>query len=230
MASLKSAFRSAPFKFLVEGESFYAHPELVSRHSDPLRALINTPMEESKRGFAVLPDVSVETFARFLEWIYQGFYTAPDPVPVLSVATDEEAVLGEDVPVTELSPADSKVEDIAEPQVEDSFWGAYTSPTCKEKTKKAKKMDWDPMEAEIAESKNSRERMRIDFINREYTEFRSAVPIPPMRRNGHENESYSNIFLCHAQLYVFADMRLIPKLKQLALENLHETLKYFTLY
>lgn len=95
---------------------------------------------------------------------------------------------------------------------------------------RAGKITWDPKEADIAGSTNAREEMRKDFIDRKYTEFRSAVPIPSTRKNKDGNESYSNISLCHAQLYVFAEMRLIPKLKQLALENLHKTLKQFTLY
>ena len=130
-----SAFRSAPFKFLVEGEPFYAHAKLVSRHSDPLGALIKTPMEESKHGFAVLPDVSAEIFARFLKWIYQGFYTTPDPVRVTLDASNKE------VSLPEFSPANSKVVDIAKPPAEDNFWGASTSPTRKKKIKKAEKID-----------------------------------------------------------------------------------------
>ena len=38
------------------------------------------------------------------------------------------------------------------------------------------------------------------------------------------------MFLCHAQIYVFADEKGITALKQLALETLHETLKHFELY
>ena len=187
-------------------------------------------MEESKHVFAVLSDVSAETFARFPEWIYQGFYIAPDPVPVLSEADDEEAVLGDNAPVPELSLVNSKVEDSAEPLAEDNIFGGFTGPTRKRQIKKAEMITWGPMEADIAESTNSRRKMRTDFIDRKYTEFRSAVPIPPTRIHRDENKSCSNVFLCHTQLYVFAEMRLVPKLKQLALENLHETLKHFTLY
>ena len=65
-----SAFHSAPFKFLAEGKSFYVYSKLVSRHPDPLGALMNTRMAENKHDLAVLSEVSAKMFARFPKWIY----------------------------------------------------------------------------------------------------------------------------------------------------------------
>ena len=72
--------------------------------------------------------------------------------------------------------------------------------------------------------------MRQAFISRSYEAFRSAVPIPPARKNENKTENYTEIFLSHARLYVFANEYLIYDLRTLALENLHETLKNFQLY
>ena len=72
--------------------------------------------------------------------------------------------------------------------------------------------------------------MREAFLSRPYKEYRSFIPIPPAKKNENDTECYEDIFLCHAKLYVFAEKWLIPKLKILALENLHETLKNFELY
>ena len=63
-----------------------------------------------------------------------------------------------------------------------------------------------------------------------YAAFRSSVPVPPVRKNKSMLENYTDIFLCHAELYVFADERLIENLKVLALETLDETLRLFKLY
>ena len=54
--------------------------------------------------------------------------------------------------------------------------------------------------------------------------------LPQPRRNKDEYEDYTEVFLCHAYLYVFADKYDIQLLKVLALEELHATLNIFTLY
>jgi len=47
--------------------------------------------------------------------------------------------------------------------------------------------------------------------------------------NFEENKSYSNIFLCHAALYVLGDIHVVTALKALALYKLHKTLSTFQL-
>ena len=54
--------------------------------------------------------------------------------------------------------------------------------------------------------------------------------LPQPRRNQGEHEDYTEVFLSHAYLYVFADKYDIQPLKILALEELHATLNTFTLY
>ena len=50
------------------------------------------------------------------------------------------------------------------------------------------------------------------------------------RANQGPREDYTNVFLSHAQLYVFADKYDIQPLKMLALHNLHQTLLIYTIY
>lgn len=50
------------------------------------------------------------------------------------------------------------------------------------------------------------------------------------RPNLNSLEGYNDIFLCHAELYIAADMYDVGVLKQLALHRLHVTLEAFTLY
>lgn len=45
-----------------------------------------------------------------------------------------------------------------------------------------------------------------------------------------ESQSYSNVFLAHASLYVLGDYRLIDSLKALALYKLYKTLCIFQLH
>ena len=53
---------------------------------------------------------------------------------------------------------------------------------------------------------------------------------PQPRQNSNEQEDYSEVFLGHARLYVFADKYDIQTLKEFAIEELHATLAVYTLY
>ena len=42
---------------------------------------MESPIKE-KQGYAILEEVTPDTFDRFLQWIYQGYYTASQPILV----------------------------------------------------------------------------------------------------------------------------------------------------
>ena len=72
------------------------------------------------------------------------------------------------------------------------------------------------------------------FIRRKYNVRQTVKSLPlPRQQNAlqttHE-EDFSEVFLCHAYLHVFADKYDIQTLKVLALEELHATLAVFTLH
>ncbi|KAL8833809.1 MAG: hypothetical protein Q9176_007807 [Flavoplaca citrina] len=73
----------------------------------------------------------------------------------------------------------------------------------------------------------SRQELKADFIYREHTVRRE---IPSTRANRGANKDYTEVFLSHARLYVFADKYDIQPLKTLALEELHDTLATYILY
>jgi hypothetical protein len=50
------------------------------------------------------------------------------------------------------------------------------------------------------------------------------------KSNSAASQDFTPVFLAHARLYTFADMRLVAPLKNLALYNLHKTLIDFRLY
>ncbi|KAL8740109.1 MAG: hypothetical protein Q9190_007153 [Brigantiaea leucoxantha] len=188
-------------------------------------------MKEKEQGYAVLKGVTPDTFNRFLQWVYHGFYSAPHPKMVdassplspdtLAIKEANEVRIGGSVDV----PASEAIEaDIGKPVEPDFDWSDFGSKT---KNKKARKNE-DCCCSQFSSS--SRQSLRQAFISRSYEALRSAVPIPLARKNENENEDYADVFLSHARLYVFANKYLIYDLKTLALENLHETLKFFEFY
>ncbi len=186
----------------------------MSRHFNPLDCMINGQMAEAQKGFAVLEEVDEGTFERFIEWAYKGYYTAanfdleasspPSPVP----SNKEEC---ETTEWMQKPSADASTADEAPELAIDEDWGYF---------KQGKKSQKAKVRQELKES----------FLHREYTVRREVISIPPTRANRGVNENYTEVFLSHAHLYVFAEKYDIQPLKTLALEELHNTLALYTLY
>ena len=77
---------------------------------------------------------------------------------------------------------------------------------------------------------SSKDRLRESFLRRKATVRQESIAVPAPTPNKRPNEDYSDVFLSHAKLYVFADTYDISTLKTLALENLQTVLAIFTLY
>lgn len=231
----RSVYASAPFKFIVDGEPLYIHAELVSDHSKPL-------YRKASKGFATLEDVDTGTFVRFIEWAHRGYYTAAEfttveiesPRTTASQGHDEVAAVPQVESDFELPPAEYEAEPAVEPEV---------LPVYKKKTKKGKKAphfdtgnqftddDW-----QMSNQQSRKEtvlEMKYDpketLFSREYSVPQGTFEIPPPRPNQSPEEDYTDVFLSHAQLYVFADKYDIQPLKMLALDELHATLAIYTL-
>lgn len=221
---------------------------------------MNGHMAEAQKGFAVLEDVDEETFVRFVQWAYSGYYSPPDFDTIndesSSEAPDEEgdAVIRRRPEVFEVEPVDESiavadaieaesvnesiavVEVIEEsldepiPVAEDpydhgwSFGGGGRRKVSKQK-KNISFFDPKPPPGQSA-----KDALKESFIERKTTVRRESIAIPPPRPNQDPVEDYTNIFLSHARLYVFADKYDIRSLKLLALEALQNTLAIFTLY
>ena len=166
--------------------------------------MIHGHFSEAKQGFALLEDVDKATFVRFVRWLYSTDYPALEP----KLPSDESAVpSAAEAPQTTWN---------------DDEWGFYTT---KKKSKKEKHK-----EAKKGSLKES-------FISRKYdigdvwgTLGAETAWSPPLRSNKASNEDYTEVFLCHARLYVFAEKYDIQPLKELALSKLQQTLAIFTLY
>ena len=182
--------------------------------------MINGAMAEAQKGFAVLEEVDEGTIKRFIEWAYKGYYTAADfeledtihLSPVLPKQEKCEISGWTEGPTAESSAVTTVNYVELDPTIEIE-WGSGTSAKSKW-GKKAK------MSQELKES----------FLHRKYTVRREVISIPPTRANRGANEDYTEVFLCHARLYVWAEKYDIQTLKTLAFEELHRTLAIYTLY
>lgn len=213
-----------PFKFIIDGHPLYIHAGLVSLHSKPLDRLMNGHMAEAQQGFAVLEDVDAETFARFIQWAYSGFYSAPSPDPELSCEehnADRDAVVDgppaayEDEPVEEAMPVEEELNELS-----------YS----RSRQFGEKKKSWQSYNNGPTNRRSSRNVLKDSFKKRKITVRRESIVIPPPRPNRGPVEDYTNIFLSHARLHVFADKYDVGLLKLLALEELQITLAKFSLY
>ena len=252
--SPRSVYASAPFKFIVGGEPLYIHADLVSLHSKPLGRMINGPMAEAQNGFATLEDIDEGTFVRFIEWAHKGYYTAGEftiaveegPDPAGLGTDDDHGPKSDKAPILEEldqpSPSgqiylDEYGEPVlaaaaaAEPPVVNDEWDSWRGDMNSLKKGKSKtKMMFGSISPPRRQHPLAREDLRQNFISRKSVIRKSAIGISSPRRNQDSAEIYSDIFLSHARLYVFAEKYDIQPLKMLALDELHLTLAHFNLY
>ena len=217
-----SYFTTPTFTFVVEDRTFYVSTGLIASLSSPLSCLITLNMKEKGQGYATLEGVTPATFDRFLEWATKGFYTPP--LPSVELQTEDEGIYGE--PPEEVC-AD---EDAAEAPFQ-AFVGWEDTPEESDGLGDDDENDvaWNSYE-EPETASMLRQNVREAFYSREPTVRQVAIFTSPPRRNLNAWEKYTDIFLCHAQLYVFADAQDIQELKTLALEELHAVLAVFELH
>jgi hypothetical protein len=207
---------SRPFRFLIgpDKKTVYVHTELVVQHSSALAALVSGRMAEAKESCAFLEDVDEGTFVRFVEYMYTSDYSVPDPV-IVQMASDSTFENGQD--------------GIEEPTpIDESIW--FSSK--KDKKKKASK--GNPWHTEVPEEAVAEYPQHECKKDRLWSEFREAhvrhhEPWEP-RQNKESCEDYTQIFLCHARLYVFSDQYCIEPLHELTLQKLRLTLSTFILF
>ena len=219
---------------------FTVHSALVAHHSKALGVLANGSMSEAKEGCAMLEDVDQHTFVRFSQYAYTGNYVAAEPDILLdsssiSIGTAHSApdeahldrVEGEGEEV--LSRVPSPPPNVEAPIVEFSASAPNVTPR-KDKKKKRAAQEWEKEEVVEFAAENSLSKKTLlwyDFKSKKY-----ATPKPAFRprKNRESCEDYTEVFLCHARLYVFADKYDIGPLKDLSLHKLQQTLAVFTLY
>jgi hypothetical protein len=239
---------SEPFGFLVgkNKTSFTLHSDALVGQSDPLLALINGGMVEAREGHAWLEDTDEETFVRVGEYLYTGDYTPAEPDILLDHSQIGQE--SDDIHTQMISERDalndgsiSAEMDVPEIQIGQlpeeplsivSEWDISRSTKKKKKEKKKPRaaFPWGSDEEleipKVDPTRSKRELLRDEFIDFIDTYDRKFRP----RRNLEPYEDYREVFLCHAQLYVFADKYDIQPLAKLSLSKLGHTLADFNVF
>ncbi|OAR00958.1 hypothetical protein LLEC1_01675 [Akanthomyces lecanii] len=85
---------SKPFRFLIgpQKTEFTIHSALVAQQSPAMAALVTNGMEESLWGCASLPQYDVETFVRFVEYVYTGEFESPGFTKDIQACDDESII------------------------------------------------------------------------------------------------------------------------------------------
>lgn len=239
---------SKPFGFLVgkSKTSFILHSDALVGQSDPLLALINGGMVEAREGHAWLEDTDEETFVRVGEYLYTGDYTPAEPDILLAhsqigqasddihtqMISERDALDGgsisTEMEVTEVLNGQFPEESL--PKVSEWDMFRLTKKEKKEKKKARAAFSWgldeEPEIPKVDPTRSKRELLWDEFIDSIDTCDRNFRP----RRNLEPYEDYREVFLCHAQLYVFADKYDIQPLAKLSLSKLGHTLADFNVF
>lgn len=203
-------------------------------------------MSEAKEGCAWLEDVEESTFIRFSQFAYTGDYFAADPEILLDSSTiawtpskptpgfvfdGPVAVASKKFPLPDLEPLEpvdippapeplpetehdlDQFDDQEKERAMDGSWDAWTKPKKEAKDKMGKS----------AKKKGVRKYFETKSWNAPRPSFHP-------RTNCESCEDYTEVFLCHARLYVFAEKYDIAPLKKLSVNRLHQTLSVFNLY
>ncbi|KAH7079182.1 hypothetical protein BKA63DRAFT_531863 [Paraphoma chrysanthemicola] len=214
-------------------------------------------MSEAETKSAELVDIEPDDFARFLEYAYRGDYTVPswtlDEGKHVPSDVAELPVVNEDLsipepepwPVAEEPPPPAEPdeyieEDLTIPEPEAPWELAVEAPAPEPMPALETVDEGEPSIWGRLISKNKGKKKRSSIPLRLSSQERSYLtePMPyatitegfQPKANAAANQNFAPVFLAHARLYTFAEMRLIYPLKGLALHKLHKTLLQFQLY
>ena len=193
--------------------------------------MINGYMSEATQGFATLEDVDAGTFARVSRWMYSGDYAAAehtDPCDSPALETPRSFNFGSAANQTVPSVGDSgRIATF-------SVFPIGRNPTPGQIPHDQIPHDQIPHDIfgrPLLNDKNdSQSSLKKKFNELQYTVPDARSHIPPPRPNKVRSEDYTEVFLSHARIYIFAEKYDIQPLKTLAIQRLHQTLKVFKLY
>jgi hypothetical protein len=237
-----SFLSSEPFLIIgPERLRLYAHGGLIAQYSSVLAVDVDGPMREAKTKTIEIKhidgDIDDNTVLGFIEYVYTGDYSVPEPV----IALSSEVMMGEssggktsEEPDLNLA---SMPNDANEPSIEveepvTDGWGLRKS----DKRRKKKSTQYpfyeddkyEAVSAEANEYRTSRkEKLWSDFCSQ-------ASPREGKVWQTHESknaeEDYTIVFLCHARLYNFCCRYDCNALMPLCLQKLRVALSRFQLH
>lgn len=233
---------SFPFRFIVgpQKKTFYAHANLVAQSSDSMNALVNGPMKDASQKCATLEDFDGDTIVRFIEFLYTKDYTVADP-DIIQIPSDMYET-GESTREKESDQSEVVAESVTEPDI------VFPSKKRERKKKKNKRLENDPWQEDVLEVpaepcpppaevfdfdeaeqplKSKKHLAWMAFRKKAYVRDQKTWVPPP---DPESLEDYTQVFLCHARLYVFSNKYGIEPLAKLSLQKLRLTLSRFILY
>jgi len=228
MATLHdSIFSSPPFKFLVgpDQKLFIIHSGLIANHSKPLSRLVNGEMSEAKEECARLEDVDEGTFGRYIRYAYTGDYLPAEPDILLDPSL-----------LSTTQPSSKKASRSSTGQSQSNLnMGRLTSGDEVEREYDVRREVYDEWGLDTRIPKSKKGKMPESKKGKLWREFKersyyTPIPLSQPQKSQKSCEDYTEVFLCHARLYIFAEKYDIAHLCQLSLQKLHRTLTEFTLY
>lgn len=209
------------------------HSRTIAATSDHFGALINGNLSEANKRSVRYPEVDPEDFGRFVEYAYYRDYTVPSWTldETIQAASDTEyrsdasrsAIEEAVVSLQEKTEVVAGWPDAPPPE---SLWPEEPQPT----------ESWPAPSSKKAKKKGKRVISRNPRARFQERNYLSGVPSELLSKgfeaksNSELEQNFTPVFLAHARLYTFAEMRLIDPLKDLALSKLHKTLLGFKLY
>ncbi len=204
-------------------------------------------MSEAKEGCALLEDVDEGTFVRFSQYAYTGDYITADSDILLDSSTiasthlvsNEASIDGDGQEAPSLSPPSApnyaQPEPEPEPKLEPTRDLSLFGISKKDKKKGKARSKWADKLEDIASRaeepaavapRSKKSETWDKFKSQAYAT--SKLAFQP-RNNRESCEDYTEVFLCHARLYVFADEYDVGPLRDLSLHRLQRTLAEFIL-
>lgn len=212
---------SEPFHFIVgpDKKTFYVHTELVAQNSPVLAALVRHPMEEGTKGRASLKDIDEDTFLHVIEFMYRNEYTVPGALEAdvsLEPVTDRAAAIE----------SEFDMETPVQPPIDEEELILFLSGSRKKHKKKDVEHNWfGPNDGPVASKK---EQLWLEFKGRSTTSLGDTWK--PRSNWDRPSEDWTDVLLCHARLYVFANRYQMEALQTMAARRLRLTLSEFTLH
>lgn len=203
---IRSIASSPPFRFLVgpNEREFTIYSALFAHQSPVFEKMVDGKFSESVEKCVQWKSVDEETFICFWQYAHTGRYTAAPPV--FGIKPESEATC-EPPPPPSPPPLPAL--------------GLFGSPAAEKDETTPKNLT--KREIQWQEFKNQR-------ASANFGAFRSTNIFSSAIRSNYAHEDYTNHFLLHARVYVFADCYGIGGLMSLSLDELHGTLTRFTLH
>lgn len=230
-------------------KSFFVHSGAVAATSRYFDRLMNGGMSEAQARSAHIQDVDQETFVRFLEYAYLGNYRTPPWTADPKIARDRPTLNPDVSAQLDLGPE-------SDPDDADYLHlAAKLSPTVIDKpssgwsNSSAAPSDFGAMVDRVcygspftkvvpSKAQNTKERsLRLRSVLEKHEFFGpyKSGNLPSQLPNdspecGFSRRNFTPIFLAHARLYTFADMRMVQPLKIQVLGKLLSILERFELF